>query len=64
MKDWRRDDRKGEDGVKTVALERNKRKGVGYRGSQIKRGQEMKQEGGERRVSGGAEGGGSREKSD
>lgn len=44
MKDWRKDDRKGENGRKTMASERNKRKGVGYRGSKIKRRQEMKRE--------------------
>lgn len=33
VKDWREDDRKGEHGGKTTALERNERKGVGYGGS-------------------------------
>lgn len=60
MKDWREDDRKGENGVKTVALERNKRKGVGCRGKE-RTGDETEKRG-ERGVSGGRKREGGREK--
>lgn len=53
MKDWRKDDRKGENGTKTMALESNKKKGSG-----LWRQLDKERTRDETRVSGGTERGG------